>query len=86
MATDSELSSLIEDVKRQRDELHVRLHLAKADAKDEWDRLERKWEHLRRKMEGVGHEAGKTAGDVGAALGLAVEELRHGYQRMRAIL
>jgi hypothetical protein len=30
----SELSTLIDDVKRQRDEIRVRLHLAKAEAKE----------------------------------------------------
>jgi hypothetical protein len=85
-ATDPELQRLMEDLKRQRDELRVRLHLAKAEAKDEWERLEHTWTHVRGKMGVVGREAGKTAADVGAALRLAAEELRQGYQRVRALL
>ncbi len=83
---DPELQKLLEDLKTQRDELRVRLHLAKAEAKDEWERLEHTWEHVRGRMEVVGHEAGKTAKDVGAALRLAAEELRNGYQRVRTLL
>ena len=40
-----------EPLKQQRDELRVRLHLGKADAKDEWARLETQWEALRPKLE-----------------------------------
>jgi hypothetical protein len=82
----TELSTLVDDVKRQRDELRVRLHLAKAEAKDEWERLETKWEHVRGKMGVLGREAGKTAQDVGAALRLAVEELQRGYEQVRKLL
>jgi hypothetical protein len=81
-----ELQKLVEDVRRQRDEIRVRLHLAKADAKDEWERLEHTWQHMRAKMTVVGREAGKTAEEVGAALRLAAEELRRGYGRVRKLL
>ena len=79
-------STLIDDLKQQRDEIRVRLHLVKAEAKEEWERLETKWEHVRGKMGVVGREAGKTAQEVGTALNLAVEELRRGYERVRKLL
>jgi len=81
-----DVSTLIDDLKQQRDEIRVRLHLAKAEAKEEWERLETKWEHVRGKMGVVGREAGKTAQEVGTALNLAVEELRRGYERVRELL
>ena len=81
-----DVNSLIDDLKQQRDEIRVRLHLAKAEAKEEWERLETKWEHVRGKMGVVGREAGKTAQEVGTALNLAVEELRRGYERVRKLL
>jgi len=81
-----DVSTLIDDLKQQRDEIRVRLHLAKAEAKEEWERLETKWEHVRGKMGVVGREAGKTAQEVGTALNLAVEELRRGYERVRKLL
>lgn len=70
-------------LKQQRDELRVKLHLAKADAKDEWARLETQWEEMRPKLEAAREEAGKTAESVGAALNLAMEELKKGYERLR---
>ena len=81
-----DVNTLIDDLKKQRDEIRVRLHLAKAEAKEEWERLETKWEHVRGKMGVVGREAGKTAQEVGTALNLAVEELRRGYERVRKLL
>jgi len=81
-----DVNTLIDDLKQQRDEIRVRLHLAKAEAKEEWERLETKWEHVRGKMGVVGREAGKTAQEVGTALNLAVEELRRGYERVRKLL
>ncbi len=82
----TDLTTLVDNVKQQRDDLRVRLHLAKAEAKDEWERLEAKWEHVRGKMGVLGREAGKTAQDVGAALRLAVEELQRGYEQVRKLL
>ena len=81
-----ELSHLIDDIKRQRDEIRVRLHLAKLEAKEEWERLEVKWDHVRGKMDIVGREAGKAVQEVGAALRLAAEELQRGYERVRQLL
>jgi hypothetical protein len=72
-----------EHLKQQRDELRVKLHLAKAEAKDEWAKLEKQWEEMRPKLEAAKEEAGKTAESVGTALGLALEELKKGYERLR---
>jgi len=81
-----ELSKLVDELKQQRDEIRVRLHLAKAEAKEEWERLEVKWDHLRGKAGVVSREAGKAAQEVGAALRLAAEELRLGYQLVLQLL
>ena len=80
------ITKAAEHLKQQRDELRVKLHLAKADAKDEWARLEKQWEEMRPKLEAARQEAGKTAESVGSALSLAVEELKKGYERLRKLL
>ena len=81
--TQVNLETLVDELKQRRDEIRVRLHLAKADLKDEWETLEKKWRHFERKAQDLGREARVTAGEVGAALHLAVDELRKGYARMR---
>ena len=54
------LQKLCDDLKRQRDELQVKLHMAKAEARDEWARLEARWEEAKTKMNIVRRETSKT--------------------------
>jgi len=81
-----QIAKTLEHLKQQRDELQVQLHLAKADAKDEWTRLESQWDEIKPKLEAAREEVGKTAESVGAALGLAIDELKKGYERLRSRL
>lgn len=81
-----QITKTLEHLKQQRDELHVQLHLAKADAKDEWARLESRWDEIKPKLEAAREEVGKTTESVGAALGLAIDELKKGYERLRSRL
>jgi predicted nuclease with TOPRIM domain len=79
-----QMTKALEHLKQQRDELQAQLHLAKADAKDEWARLEGQWEEIEPKLEAAREEVGRTAESVGAALGLAIDELKKGYERLRS--
>jgi biopolymer transport protein ExbB/TolQ len=81
-----QITNALEHFKQQRDELQVQLHLAKADARDEWARLEKQWEETKPKLEAARDEAGRTAESVGAALGQAIDELKKGYERLRSLL
>ncbi|MBX3319476.1 MAG: hypothetical protein KF876_14275 [Nitrospira sp.] len=81
-----QMTKALDHLKQQRDELQVQLHLAKADAKDEWARLETQWDEIKPKLEAAREEVGKTAESVGAALGMAIEELKKGYERLRSRL
>lgn len=81
-----QMTKALEHLKQQRDELQVQLHLAKADAKDEWARLEAQWDEIKPKLEAAREEVGKTAESVGAALGMAIDELKKGYERLRSRL
>lgn len=81
-----QMTKAVEHLRQQRDELQLKLHLAKADAKDEWARLENQWEEIRPKLEAAREEAGKTAESVSTALGLAIDELKKGYERLKGRL
>jgi hypothetical protein len=81
-----QITNALEHFKQQRDELQVQLHLAKAEAKDEWARLEKQWEETKPKLEAAREEVGKTAVSVGDALNQAIEELKKGYERLRTRL
>jgi ElaB/YqjD/DUF883 family membrane-anchored ribosome-binding protein len=80
------MDQLITDVKQLRDELEVQLHLASADARDEFAELEKKWEQLRARAGVVGDAAGEAAGNVGEAVSSVADELKKGYQRIKGLL
>jgi ElaB/YqjD/DUF883 family membrane-anchored ribosome-binding protein len=80
------MDQLITDVKQLRDELEVQLHLASADARDEFAELEKKWQQLRARAEVVGDAAGEAAGNVGEAVSSVADELKKGYQRIKGLL
>ena len=80
------LQRLADELRKQRDELRVRLHLAKAEARDEFERLEKRWEHVRGRAGVVAKEAGEVSKDVGEAARLVLEEIKTGYQRIRELV
>jgi len=81
-----DLQRLVDELKEQRDELRVRLHLAKAEARDEFEKLEKRWEHARGRLAVIGREAGEASKDVGDAARLVLDEIKTGYQRIRKLI
>jgi CBS domain-containing protein len=73
----------IERVRRTRDELRVKMHLARAEARDRWEALEHRYRQLEAKLEGRARQAEGPARDVGEALKLLAGELRDGYRKIR---
>jgi len=74
-------------LKQERDELALKVHLGKKEAADEWERLEAKWHELRtRTMTPTNDAVDESTVGVGLAVELAVEELKKGYERIRALL
>ena len=68
-----ECAELTQKLASERDEINVQMHLAKAQARDEWERTEQKWHHFQ--------DRAATVGD--AAIRLLAEEIKAGYQRIR---
>ena len=77
----SDFDKLIADLKRARDEIKLKLHLASLDVKEEWGELEGKWQSFSERA-----EMHRSADGVGAALGSLGEELKQAYQRIRKAL
>jgi len=71
------------DLERERDELRLKLHLAKADAKDEWARLEGKMDELRARARVAKGEASDAAEDIGDAARVLWDEIKEGFGRVR---
>lgn len=80
------IDKLMKQLEQQRDELRVKMSLAKLEAREEWGELEKKWEHLKANAPQMKEELGATASGVGAALKKSFGELRDGYDRLRKLL
>lgn len=76
------------DLERQRDEIKLRLHLAKAEARDEWDKLklDEKLATLRQRADSAGVEARDAMKDIGSAAERLADEIREGLDRVRKTL
>jgi hypothetical protein len=77
---------LLERLRCERDELRVRVHLAKLELRQEWDELERKWELVRSRSGSALREARGAGKEVGTAAGALLGEIREGYKRIRGAL
>ena len=87
MADDrDQLDALISSLKQQRDELAVQIHLGKAEAQEEWDKLTAKLEELTKDYEPLKDAMAETAGNVFSAFKLVAGELQEGFERIRKAL
>ncbi|MEW5757196.1 MAG: hypothetical protein AB1810_12925 [Pseudomonadota bacterium] len=86
MTMRDELNTFLDGLKQQRDELKLQAHLASAELKKEWEKLEAQFGTLEQKVAQANREAGKTADNVAAAAKLAGEEIAKGYQRIRKLM
>lgn len=86
MEEQKEIESFMDKVQRQRDELFLQIHLAKAEMKEEWEAAEKKLERMKAKAPTVAKESGESLKDVGTAVKLVGEELLRSYERIKKTL
>jgi hypothetical protein len=77
----SQLAELVSNLKRQKDQLELKLHLGQKEAKDQWAQLETKLNRLQSDFEPVFNAVSEMTENVFSALELAAGELKQGYDR-----
>jgi hypothetical protein len=77
------LSKELDVLRQARDEARVRLHLAKADAQQEWSKLEDKWLQVESELKNIGSGAKRPMQEIESSARRLVDELRDGYQRLK---
>jgi hypothetical protein len=77
------LNETIKSLKQQRDELAVQMHLGKAEAKEEWQKIQAKLEKLSNDFEPVKDAVGESANNVLSSLKLVAGEIKDGFIRIR---
>jgi SMC interacting uncharacterized protein involved in chromosome segregation len=86
MSIRERLEKELADLQVTRDELRVRMHLGKLDAQDQWEQIEKQWQHVESKLKLAGETGREVAKDIGEAASLAVEEMKEGYAKLRKLL
>lgn len=76
-----DLSELLDDLKRTRDEIKLKIHLGSKDLQTEWSEIEKRWESFEHKA-----ELDRGAKDVGDALQILGSELKDALHRVRNAL
>ncbi|MCG8686319.1 MAG: hypothetical protein MI892_15685 [Desulfobacterales bacterium] len=82
---DQKIEEFKAEIEQLRDELKLKAHLAKAEAKEEYEKLEDKWEKFKSQLKPLADEVKNTAENTGTALDVAADELKRGYKRLKKI-
>lgn len=80
------VGELISDLKQQRDQIRVRVHLGGQELKEEWERLDDKLNQLNHRFDPLKEAVGETADDVWESLQLLGSEIKDGFHRVRKSL
>ncbi|WP_230533381.1 hypothetical protein [Microvirga roseola] len=71
----------VEDLKRTRDEIRLKIHLGSKELQDEWSEIESHWSAFESKA-----ELDKSTRDVGDAVKFLGSELKDAFERVRKAL
>ncbi len=73
---------MVNEIRCERDELQVKLHLARLELGDEWNKLEEKLVKLEEKAKELGSVTAESSQNIGAAAKLLGEEIRDGFKEI----
>lgn len=73
----------VDQLRQLRDELKLKMHLAKAEAKDEWEKAEAKWEKLRAEFPKIDESADDLIDSLSEGTKRLANEIRQAYRRIR---
>lgn len=83
---DQEIELFVQELARLRDELELQLHLGRAEAKAQWEQLEKKWTLMQSRLSVLRVAGKESMHDLRDALKQLLAELKDGYDRMREAL
>lgn len=78
-----DLKVIFDELKSQREELAVQMHLAGAEARDEWEEVEKQWQHFSFRTRKVLDELKESSEDVEEDLKMLGEDLKEHYTRIK---
>jgi hypothetical protein len=82
----SALHQEIDRLATLRDELKVKLALAKQEVQQEWGKLEGTWDNIQDEVKLVGEQSKEPAQQISAGFRALLDQLKHGYDQIRSQL
>lgn len=76
------IDEMVNDLKQQRDELQLKLHLAKLEVGGEWEKLEAQLANLDAKVDELGKATADASEDIAAAAKLLGDEIYDGFKKI----
>jgi len=76
------IDEILKSIQQERDELIVKLQLAKMETSDEWKKIESKLELLEAKAKEIAEATADASKDVGSAASLLAEEIRDAFKKI----
>ncbi len=77
-----EFDALLENLKTERDEMQLKMHLASMEVKEEFSEAEEKWQYVKQKANEIADDSVETTDDFIASAKVVGEELKEAYQRI----
>ena len=74
------IDDMLDELRKEREELELKLALARMEAGDEWVKLEGKLQKLESKARELGDATAEASKGIGAAAQLLGEEIRKGFR------
>lgn len=76
-------TALIESVKKERDELNLKIHLAEMEVRDEWELVEKKWQLLQSKGHQLSKATSESSHELGDAFTILGDQIKATYNRLK---
>ncbi len=83
MNIQEDFEKILEQLKQQRDEINLKIHLAGMEVNDEWESAEKDWKELREKIVDLTDDAKETSDEFINASKAIAEELSLAYDRIK---
>jgi hypothetical protein len=72
-----------QQLKTQRDEIRLQIHLAKSELKDEWEKLDPTWQKAQHEYDELKEATEDAAHDMHKSLTVVTDELSSAFERIK---
>lgn len=80
------LKQTMADLRKQRDELSLQIHLGKAEAKEEWEKVQARLDQLSDEYEPLRGAVQESAENLGESFKIVASEIMDSFRRIRKSL